>query len=76
MLPIEEAIIEKLRKDDACSLDDVPPTFLVSVLEKYSSLLIGCHGTDECSFANAGTRLINSHLAYSVRMYAQTHDKD
>ena len=62
------------------------PTFLVSVLEKYLLLLIGCRGTDACFSVSSGTRLISCNctvqrMVIAVRVGGQgehhrpTHSK-
>ena len=71
MLPLEDAIIEKLRKTVHAALTMSSRAFPISVGDKYSSPLIACRGTDGCSFANSVTRLIRSHSALGIQNSVQ-----
>lgn len=57
MTPVEEAIIETLRRSGPCRLDDIATTTPpATVGERYSSPLIGCRGMEGCCFT---TRLLD-----------------
>ena len=61
MLPVEEAIVEKLQTDGPCGFEEVVIALSSLVGDKYSSPLIACRGTDGYLFANSATRRIKSH---------------
>ena len=70
MLPIEEAIIEKLQSGP-CRFDDVVTGLPNSAEANYLSPLIGCRGKDEYSFGNSVSRPIRSLSACAAQSSVQ-----
>ena len=74
MLPIEHAILEKLRSDPCC-FDEV-----VTALPHFSwgevfVAVDSCRETDGSRFSKSATRRIRSHLARGSRIQAALHDE-
>lgn len=63
MMPVEEAIVEKLWENGPCFLDDIVTSIPNSSWGIIFAALIGCRGTGGCCFTNAVTRPIRSHSA-------------